>query len=267
MLEIFNLEFMQRALAAGALIGLVCSICGVFVVYRGLAFIGAGISHAAFAGVAIALLFAWPILLTTLIFCSLVALITGFAAQRGNLENDTAVGISYAAFMALGLVLVGFLENKSIDLQSYLFGSLLAVSAQDLRSILVLSLIVLFCIFLLYKEFVLTTFDQELAFITGIPFKTLSYLLLVLLAITIVIASKAVGIILVSALLVTPAATAMQLAEDFDRVLLYSSIIGVTTTVGGLVVSYYLNSAPGASIVLFSTLIFIFSLTISKLCK
>ncbi len=261
LLEIFQYEFMQRALLAGALVGLVCSLLGVFVVLRGLAFIGAGISHAAFAGVALAFLLGVPPLFGAFIFCALIAVLIGHFSRVGQVREDTSIGIFFAASMAFGVLLLAFLKNPNIDLMSYLFGGILTVSDYDLYVSFVLGLVVLVTLLFLYREFVSVSFDEELAAISGLPAASLSYLLLILLALTVVVSMSLVGIILVSALIVTPAATALQLERDIDRVMISSGVIGFTSTEAGLVLSYYLDSAPGPTIVVFSTLVFFASVS------
>lgn len=256
LLEILDYQFMQRALLAGALVGLVCSLLGVFVVLRGLAFIGAGISHAAFAGVGLALLLGFPPLFGAFLFCSLIAVLIGHFSRLGSVREDTSIGIFFAASMAFGVLLVAFLKNPNIDLMSYLFGGILTVSDYDLYVSFVLGLVVLAILLFLYKEFVNISFDEELAAISGLPARSLSYLLLVLLALAVVVSMSLVGIILVSALIVTPAATALQLERDIDRVMITAGAIGVLSTELGLLLSFYIDSAPGPTIVVFSTLIF-----------
>ncbi len=257
MLELLDYNFMQRALVAGALVGIVCSVMGVFVVLRGLAFIGAGLSHAAFAGVALGLLLGVEPVLSAFIFCSLVAVGVGHLSRIGHIKEDTSIGIFFAASMAFGILIVGLLKNKNIDLMSYLFGSILTISDYDLYLIIVLGVIVLFTLFLFYKEFVTVIFDEEHALLCRMPVKFLSYLLLILLASSVVVSINVVGVILVSALIVIPAATALQLARDFDRVMLISGVLGVGMTEFGLLSSYWLNTAPGPTIVLFATAIFV----------
>lgn len=264
MIELLSYGFMQRALAAGAVVGLVCSIVGVFVVLRGLSFIGAGISHAAFAGVAVSLLLGIPPLFGAFVFCALIAVVIGYASRAGRIREDTSIGIFFAASMAFGVALLGALPGSNVDVFSYLFGGILTVGRFDLYLSLVLGAVVLGLVWLFYKELVAVVFDENLARIGGTPAVFLAYLLLVLLALTVVVSMSLVGVILVSALIVTPAATALQLARDFDRVVLVSAIIGVGSTEAGLVLSYYLNTAPGPSIVLLSTLIFLMAVLVRR---
>jgi len=267
MLELLNYSFMQRAFLAGGVVGLVCSLLGVFVVLRGLSFIGAGISHAAFAGVALGLLLGVPPIFSAFVFCSLIAVAIGYASRVGKIKEDTSIGIFFAASMAFGVLLIGLLKNQNVDLLSYLFGGILTLSGYDLYVSLILGICVLLCIALLYKEMVSVVFDEELARISGVPSSLIIYLLLILMALAVVVSMTLVGIILVSALIVTPAATALQLVKDVDKAMWVSGVLGVLSTESGLVLSYYLNTAPGPTIVLLSTLGFLAAVLFRKLWR
>ncbi|MCO6431770.1 MAG: metal ABC transporter permease [Deltaproteobacteria bacterium] len=258
-MEIFEFEFMQRAFLAGALVGTACSLIGVFVVLRGLAFIGAGISHSALAGVAIGLLAGVPPLLASLIFCSLIAVLLGAVSRVGKVREDTAIGIFFAATMALGIFLLSFAESRSVDLLSYLFGSILTISYEELLYSLVLTAVVAGVVYLFYKELIAVIFDEELAQLSGVPARFISYMLLVLVSIAVIASIKLVGIVLVSALIVTPAATALQLSRSFNRVVALSVLLGVLQTELGLILAYYFDCPPGATIVLLSTTVFLAS--------
>lgn len=260
MLELLQYDFMQRALLAGALVGLVCSVVGVFVVLRGISFIGDGIAHSALAGIAGGLFLGVPPLFAAFIFCSFMACVMGYASRSGRLKEDTSIGIFFAASMALGVVLMGMLKGGSLDLLSFLFGSVLTISDYDLYVSLSFTIIVLVLVLLLYKEFVAIVFDEELARISGLPVRFLQYLMFVMIALTVVASLRVAGIVLVSALIVTPAATAMQLSRDIDRITLISGVCGILSVEAGLMLSYYLDASPGATIVLFATSLFLLSL-------
>jgi len=256
MLELLSYTFMQRALAAGALIGALCAVIGVYVVLKGLSFIGAGIAHASFGGVALGFVLGVNPVLTAIVFCLLTAWGIGLASHKGRIKEDTAVGIFFASTMALGILLVGLTRGYNVDLFGYLFGSILAVTPQDVWATIGLGAMVLVVVGLLFKELLFITFDPEMAEVTGVPAEKLYFLLLSLIAVTIVISIKVVGIVLVSALIVTPAAAAYQLTENFRRMMVLSVVFGVGSTVGGLLLSYWLNTASGATIVLLATLAF-----------
>jgi ABC-type Mn2+/Zn2+ transport system permease subunit len=254
--EILEFAFMQRALVAAALIGAVCAVVGVYVVLRGLSFIGAGIAHASFGGVALGFLLGVNPVLTAIAFCLAIAWGIGFVARKGRVREDTAIGIFFASSMALGILFIGLMRGYNVDLFGYLFGSILAVTPQDVWIIASLGAGVLLVVGAFYKDLLFVIFDPQMAEVTGVPAGKLYFLLLSLIALTVVLSIKVVGIVLVSALIVTPAAAAYQLSEDFRRMMALAVVIGVTSAVGGLMLSYWLNTASGATIVLLATLIF-----------
>lgn len=249
--------FMQRALLGGLVVGLLTAIIGVYVVLRGMSFIGAGIAHASFGGVALGLWLGLPPLWAAVGFCLLVAWGIGWVTRRGQIKEDTAVGVFFASTMAFGILLVGLMRGYQTDLFAYLFGSILAINRTDLLLVLGLGGLVLLTVLLFYKEFLFITFDPEMARVSGIPEGPLTYLLLSLIAVTVVISIKIVGIVLVSALLVTPAAAAYALTQDFKTMMALAALFGVGSVLVGLAASYYLNTASGATIVLTATLIFL----------
>jgi ABC-type Mn2+/Zn2+ transport system permease subunit len=263
--EILSYAFMQRALLASMVIGAVCAIIGVYVVLRGLSFIGAGIAHASFGGVALGILLHINPLLTAVAFCIATGLGIGAVSRRGRVREDTAIGVFFAATMALGILLIGLQKGYNVDLFGYLFGSVLAVTTEDLLISLVLAAFVLAAVALLYKEFLFITFDAEMAEVVGLPAAALYYLLITLVAVTVVLSIKVVGIILVSALLVAPAATAQQLTDDFARMMALSVGIGVSVSLGGLFLSYWLNTASGATMVLLATAAFFIGIGIRQM--
>jgi ABC-type Mn2+/Zn2+ transport system permease subunit len=262
-MEILNYAFMQRALIVGAFIGVLCAVVGVYVVLRGLSFIGAGIAHASFGGVAIGFLTRVNPVWTAVAFCLGIGWAIGFVSRKGRVKEDTAVGVFFASTMALGILLIGLMKGYNQDLFGYLFGSILAVTREDVWITLVVGFGILAVVVLLFKELMFVTFDPEMAEVSGIPAEKLYFLLISLVAITVVISIKVVGIVLVSALLVTPAAAAYQWSEDFRRMMGLAIVFSLISTVGGLFLSYGLNTASGATIVLFSTLIFIVSAVFS----
>ena len=262
-MDFLHYAFMQRALIAGALIGAATGAIGVYVMLRGLSFIGAGIAHAAFGGVAIGTLAGIDPLASALVFSLAVALGIGYTTRRAAIREDVAVGILFAASMALGIFLLSFVPGYTQDLFGYLFGNILAVGPADLWFSLGLFLVVFGAIALFFKEFLYITFDPEMALVSGLPAGAIYGLLLSLIAFVIVLSIRVVGIILVSALLVAPAATAFQLTEDFRRLMFLSVLLGVGETLGGLVLSYYTNTPSGATIVLLSTALFFLAFLLS----
>jgi ABC-type Mn2+/Zn2+ transport system permease subunit len=263
MLEILQYTFMQRAVVASILIGIVCALIGVYVVLRGLAFIGAGIAHASFGGVALGFLLGINPLLTAVFFCLGTAWGISYLTRAGKVREDTAVGIFFASTMALGILIIGILDVYNVDLFGYLFGSVLAVTRADIVLTIILSLVVLGVVILFYKEFLFVAFDPEMAAVAGLPVKLLDFFLVTLIALTVVVSLKVVGIILVAALLVTPAAAAYQLTSDFHRMMLLSICFGVGSALTGLILSTLLDTPSGATMVLTATLAFFLAVAFS----
>ncbi len=256
MMDILSHTFMQRALIEAVLVGGVCALIGVYVVLNGLSFIGAGISHSTFAGVGMGLLLGIDPVWTALLFSTGVAVSIGAVSERSALSHDTAVGIFFAATMALGVLLISLMDNYYVDIFSYLFGNILALTAGDIWMSAGMAALIAAIIALLFKEFLALSFDAELAGVMGLPVRSLRYLLLVLMALTVVLSVKSVGIVLVSALIVTPAAAAQQLTRSFKRMMLLSVVFGAGSSVAGLLLSYWINVPSGAGIVLVATLVF-----------
>lgn len=252
----FQYAFMQRAFLAALVVGTLCSTIGTYVVLRKLSFIGDGIAHASFAGIVIAYLRGLDYFVGSTAVAVATALAIGFVNRRGNVSLDTAIGVLFTGAFALGVFLMSRLPNYSVDLQGFLFGNILAVDASDLRFMLVLAVFVAIVLGLMYRALLFTSFDPVVAQASGIRTELVDYVLLVLLALTIVISIQSVGIVLVAALLVTPPAAAAQLTRRFTHMLALSVAIGAACAVLGLYASYYLHAASGATIVLLATLVF-----------
>jgi manganese/iron transport system permease protein len=254
--EPLGYEFFVRGLVAASIVGLACAIVGSYMVLRGLVFMGDAISHSAFPGVVIAYLLAWPLYLGGAIAAVATALAIGWISRRASLRNDTAIGVLFASMFALGIALFSAIPNYVGDLFAFLFGNVLGISGDDLLGLAILAAIVLAVVGILWKEFLYATFDPLGAAASGLPVARLEYLFLALIALTIVVSLQAVGIILVVAMLVTPAATAQLLSIRFSRLMAGAVAVGVASSVVGLYVSYWLNIASGATIVLVQALIF-----------
>lgn len=248
--------FMQRGLVASVLVGIVCAVMGTFVVLKGLAFIGDAVSHATFPGLVIAYLVGAPLYVGGAIAAVATALAIGLVSRRGGLRFDTSVGVLFAGTFAFGVLLFSTIKNYVADLLGYLLGNVLGISAGDLVQLAVLSAIVLGIVLLIRKELLYATFDPLGAAASGLPVAGLEYLLLALLGVTIVVSIQAVGIIMVVAMLVTPSATAQLLVVRFGQMMAVAVAIAAASAVVGLYLSFYLNLASGASIVLVETLVF-----------
>ncbi len=260
MSEIISYGFMQRAIFAGVMVGILCSVLSLFVVLKRLSFVGAGISHSAFGGVALGFLLGIEPTWTATFFCILIALLIGLIKKRGKIQEDTVIGIFFAATMAFGILLVGLSKRYNMDLFGYLFGNILAISSSDVKMVVAVSVIVLTIVGLFFKEFLFYSFDEEMAKVSGIPTGFLNYLLLTLLALVIVVSIKVVGIVLVSALLVIPGATGRQISSNYRGMLACALLVGFFATTGGLTISYLFNLPSGSTIVLTATLLFFLSL-------
>ena len=252
----FHYPFMVRAAIAACIVGALCSLIGTFVVLRRISFIGDGIAHASFAGIVIAYIRGIDYLVGAAFVAVLAALGISYVHRRGGVSIDTAIGVIFTGAFALGVFLMSRVRTYSNDLEDLLFGNILGVSAHDLYVISALAAIVIGLVFLLFRPLIFTSFDPVVAEASGIRAGLIDQVLLVMLALTIVVSLRAVGIVLVAALLVTPAATAALFARRFVHMLVYSVVIGVACAVGGLYASYYLQAASGATIVLATTITF-----------
>jgi manganese/iron transport system permease protein len=249
--------FMQRGLAASVLVGVLCAVVGCYVVLRGMAFLGDAMAHAILPGVAIAYLLKGNLLLGALVAAVIVAIGIGYFARQGQIKEDTAIGIVFAAALSLGVLLISTIKTYAVDLTHILFGNVLGVSTQDLVITGALAVVVLGTTLLLYKEFLVVSFDAVLASTLRLPTTLLRNLLLILLALTIVVSLQTVGVGLVAAMLVTPGATAYLLVRRLPAMMLIAAAIGAFASVAGLYISFYLNVASGAAVVLVATLVFL----------
>jgi zinc transport system permease protein len=255
MIELLSLPFMQRAIIGGVLVGFLASYYGVFIVQRGLSFMGSGLAHAAFGGVALGLLLQTEPLWVAVPFTVIVAIGIAWVRDRTNLGSDTAVGIFFAVSMALGIVFLFLRREYAADAFTYLFGSIIAVTWND---IFLTALMVLITIlnWPFWKRWAYSSFDRELAFTDRLPVVRDDYVLAVLIALTVVVAIKVVGIVLIAAFLVIPAATARILCYTFHAMTIISVLIGMVSAVIGLFISYYIDVPSGATIILFQAVIF-----------
>jgi manganese/iron transport system permease protein len=258
LLEPLAYGFMQRALAASLMVGVLCSVIGCYVVLRSMAFMGDALAHAILPGVAIAYILQGNLLLGALVAAVIVALAIGFFSRQGTLKEDTAIGILFAAALSLGVVLISTIQTYALDLTHILFGNILGVTPEDLWLTGTLGLLILLVVIYFYKEFLVISFDPVLAATLRIKAELLRNLMLVLLALTVVVSLQTVGVGLVAAMLVTPAATAYLLTRRLPSMMALSALIGALASVTGLYLSYYLNVASGAAIVLTATVVFMF---------
>lgn len=259
----FTYGFMQRGLIASLIVGIVCSVIGAYVVLRSMAFLGDALAHAILPGVALAYLLGGNLLLGALIAAALVALGINLLSARRHIKEDTAIGILFAASLALGIAIISRIRTYATDLSHILFGNVLGVTQADLLLSGALGLLVLASVVLLYRPFLLISFDPTLATTLGLPTRLLNSLMLVLIALTIVISIQTVGVALVAAMLVTPAATAYLLTNRLPTMMALSAAFGAFASLLGLYFSYYADLPSGAAIVLTATAFFILALFFS----
>ena len=248
---------MQRGLLASVIVGVLCAVMGAYVVLRGMAFLGDAMAHAILPGVAIAYILRGDLLIGAGAAAVVIALSIGFFSKEGTVKEDTAIGILFAAALSLGVALISTMQTYAVDLSHILFGNVLGVSASDLWLIGGLSLGILLTVGMLYKPFLVISFDPVLAATLRLPAELLRNLMLVLLALTVVVSLQTVGVSLAAAMLVTPAATAYLLTRRLAPMMLVSALIGAISSVIGLYISYYFNIVSGSSIVLTATAIFL----------
>lgn len=263
LLEPLQFGFMQRGLLASVLVAIICGLLGSFVVLKGLAFIGDALAHASFGGVALAFVLGANIYLGAFVFAIATALGIGVITRRGRVRSDTAIGILFSGTFAFGILLISGVEGYTIDLFGYLFGDVLSISGADLWTIAGLGSLVLALVIAFYRQLLFVAFDPTVAEASGIPAGALNYLLLGLLGATIVISIQAVGIVLVISLLVTPAATAYLLTKRFHHMILAGMGFGSISAILGIYLSYYLDVASGAAIIIVATAIFFVTLAVT----
>ncbi|MFD8963891.1 anchored repeat-type ABC transporter permease subunit [Streptomyces sp. NPDC059568] len=256
LLEPWDLPFMQRAFAVAAVVGLVCGVVGVFVVLRGMAFIGDAVAHSAFPGVALAYAFNGNLLLGGAAAGITTAVLIAVVSQNRRLKEDTVIGVFFAFAFGLGIVLVSTRDSWTTDLSSFLFGQVLAVSSGDVWTVAGIGAVLVALVLVLRKELVAVSLDRETARAAGLPVLRLDLTLYIVVTATIVMSLEAVGNILVLALLITPAATARMLTERLWAMTLLASAIGCAGSVAGLYVSYAYDLAAGGSVVVVLTGVF-----------
>jgi manganese/iron transport system permease protein len=259
-LEPLAFAFFVRALFAAVMVGVVCAVVGSYMVLRGLAFMGDALSHSAFPGVVAAYLLKGPFYLGAAIAAVGTALTIGWVTRRGRLRSDTTIGVLFAGMFALGVFLFSRIPNYVGDLFGFLFGEILGIGEGDLVALTTLAVLVIIVVALFWKELLYSTFDPLGAAAAGLPVARLDYLLLAVIALTIVVSLQAVGIILVVAMLVTPPAIGQLLATSFARLVAIAIAVGVVGPVLGLYLSYWLDAATGATIVLVETAFFVLAL-------
>jgi len=256
LLQPLQYAFVQRALLAAVLVALVCASVGVFVVLRGLAFLGDAIAHAAFPGVVIAFLMKINIVIGGSIAAVASALAIGAVARRSGLKEDTAIGVVFSGMFAVGIVLFSSIRTYTGDLLGILFGDVLGVAADQLVLAAVTAAVVLVGLWIIWRQLVFVSFDPIGAAAAGLNTLRYDTLLLGLIGLAIAVSVQIVGVVLVVAMLVTPAATARLLAQDLRALVVGALVVAVVSSIAGIWLSYYVNAASGGTIVLVATTLF-----------
>ncbi|VDG19498.1 metal ABC transporter permease [Lactiplantibacillus mudanjiangensis] len=255
-------EFLQSALMTAIMVGIMSGIIGSFIILRGMSLMGDAISHAVLPGVAIAYILGINILIGASIFGILAALLIGFVAAHSKIKTDTSIGIVFSAFYALGFILISMAESAT-NLHHILFGNILAVSDSDMLTTAIVLCIVLTFVIFFFKELLITSFDETFARTYGLKTQMMHYALMLVLTLVTVSALQTVGIILVVAMLITPAATAFLWTDRLETMLILAAGIGVITSIAGLYLSYSFNWASGPAIVLVAAALFLISFVCS----
>jgi ABC-type Mn2+/Zn2+ transport system permease subunit/Mn-dependent DtxR family transcriptional regulator len=256
LIDPLRFAFMQRALLAAVLVGIVCGTLGCYIVLRRMALIGDALAHSVLPGVAIAYMVGVDFLFGAVGAGVATALLIGWITTSSRVKEDAAIGVVFTGAFALGIVLITIIQSRSVDLLHMLLGNVLGVEDRDLMMTAAITAVVLITVALLFKELLLHAFDPVMAAATGLPVRGLHYLLMLLLSLTVVASLKTVGLVLVVAMLITPASTAYLLTDRFGRMLGISAAVGVVSAIAGLYLSYYWNVSSGGAIVLVATFIF-----------
>lgn len=259
-LSFLQYSFIQRAFLAGSFIAVLCAILGLFLVLRRMSFIGDGLSHVSFGAVAVGLLFGVYPIYAAVPIVILASFFIYKLSEKSKMYGDAAIGIVSAVGISLGVIISSLAQGFNVDLFSYLFGSLLSVSVSDVWVSIILSTIVFLVLLFFYQDLFSVTFEEDYALVTGVKVKMINILLLVISAITVVLAVKVVGVLLVSALLILPAVSSLQLARGFKMAIFFSIIFALLSVFLGIIISFFANLPTGAVIVFVSFIFFLFTL-------
>lgn len=263
MFEILQYPFIQRAFIAGILLAIMLGLLGVFVVLNKMSFFSEGIAHSSLAGIAIGLLLGVNPVVTAILFAIVMTLVMDYFSRKSTLSSDSIIGLIFISGMALGVLLLNVRSGFQPDLISYLFGNILTITQFELISIVVLSILTITFILHSYKKLALLTLNHDVAYVAGIPTQALHTLFNIFLAISVVLGTKVVGIILVTALIVLPVSVGKLVSRSFHTLLIMSAIVAIITVIVGIIISYYLDYPTGPVIILTGlaefVLVYIFS--------
>ena len=259
MLEIFQYQFMQRALIAAVLVSIACGVVGSYVVIKRIVSLSGAISHAAFGGVGLGYFLGVNPVLAAIPFSIISAMAIGGVRQITNISEDTGIGILWSVGMAIGVIFINLTPGYAPDLFSYLFGSILTVNNTDLYIMLILDLIIITTVYLFRREFLAVSFDEDFSKVVGLHSLLIYMLLLALVALSVVVLIKVVGVILLIALFTIPAAISKQYTYNLRKLMILATVVGIILTSVGLILSYIFNLASGATIVMVLAAAFVIS--------
>jgi len=265
MIEMLEFEFMRNALLAGLLVSVICGIIGTLVVVNRLVFLSGGIAHAAFGGIGLSFFLGLPVMVVTLCFSFVVALILAGVTLKAKHRSDTIVGVLWAVGMALGVIFLDLTPGYNVDLMSYLFGSILMVTHFDLLVMVVVATMVLFITGFYYQDLLAMSYDEEFARLRNVPVKPLYFLLVCMIALSVVVIIRVVGLILIIALLTIPPYIAEKYARSLQMMMSFSALLSCLFASSGLLVSYFLNVTSGAAIIMVAAVGFFVSLLLDRL--
>ncbi|HDH2479462.1 TPA: metal ABC transporter permease [Staphylococcus aureus] len=261
--HLFTYQFLNRALITSIIVGIVCGTVGSLIVLRGLSLMGDAMSHAVLPGVALSFLFGIPMFIGALITGMIASIFIGYITSSSKTKPDAAIGISFTAFLASGIIIISLI-NTTTDLYHILFGNLLAITNSAFLTTIVIGSIVLILIIIFYRPLMISTFDPTFSRMSGLNTTLLHYFVMLLLSLVTVASIQTVGIILVVALLITPASTAFLLSKKLYSMMIIASLISVISSIVGLYYSYIYNIPSGATIVLCTFVIYIITLFFTK---
>lgn len=266
-LHLFEYDFFRNAFSAAFLMSVSCGLIGTYIVARRMVFISGGITHASFGGVGISYYFGWPPMAGAAVFALIAALATENLTRKKKIRNDSLIAVMWSLGMAIGIIFIYLTPGYSPNLMSFLFGSIITVTTTDLILMLLLTIVVSLVFVIFYRTILYVSFDEQFARIKGIPVMLVNYILIILVALTIVLSIRIAGIILVLSLLTIPQNTANLFTGNFGKILIWSVVIGFFGAFIGLLSSYYLNIPSGATIIFCLVILYLFGRIIQSLIK
>lgn len=266
-MNIFDYEFMINAFIGGFLIAVLCSFISFFIVTRKVSFIGVGIAHSAFGGIAIGVFFGFYPFISALVFAIISGIIIVTLVEKNRIQEDSIIGILFSFSMALGIVLISIKKEYTQNLFGYLFGNILSVTRNDIIFFGILTAVIIIILILFFKHFLILSFDETYGRAMGLPMRFYNYLLTIIIAVVIIISIKLVGIVLISAMLVIPAATSQLIFKNYKVIIPFSIILSIIVVFAGLFISFYTRLPSGGLMVIIYTLVFALAWSYTRLKK